>query len=593
MDDLEEIKKRVELVDFVSQYLTLKKAGSNYKAPCPFHQERTPSFMVSPEKQIFKCFGCGESGDIFGFLMKMEGLNFPEALQVLADRAGVILAKSKSKKEFQQEKDLKSRIYKINKISSQVYQKILLEHASAKQARDYLKKRQIKDQSIKDFMIGYAPQKAVLQEFLQKRGFTNREINQAGNPERFKNRLIFPITDQMGNPVGFTGRVLDSDPPAGGPKYLNTSETNIFHKSRLVYALSQAKQAIKEKQSAIIAEGQMDVIASHQVGIKNVVASSGTSLTDDHLQILSRYCQTVIFAFDEDLAGYNAAKKAIFMAIAKGLNVKMILMPPGFKDIGELVEKDAKLWQEISQKPVSVLDWLINKTFAKYSSQLTGAEKKEIAKEILPYLAIIPDQIEQDHYIRVLAKKLATGENIIIDALSRIKTSTKLSDKNKSIAGKKISTEENLLGLLLTFPQLMEKAAVKLDYQDFLDEDIKQVYKLIQSCYTVNICPDQSHNSDQQKNCDITKNIHQCLSKKLPADLGNKIKSLTLEIAVLFADYASEDLEKELQANIRLVLQNKKDRLKEKFAQAIKEAEAKGDREKVKTILAEFQNVLK
>lgn len=588
-DNIEEIKKRLDIVDFISQYLTLKKAGVNYKAPCPFHQERTPSFMVSAEKQIFKCFGCGESGDVFSFLMKMEGLNFPEALEILANRTGIILEKSRSKEEYQKEKDSKSRLYKINKIAAQVYHKILLEHTLAEGARQYLKKRQINQQTIKEFMIGYAPNQPILEQFLQKRGFSNEELHQAGNPDRFKNRLIFPISDQMGNPVGFTGRVLNSEDQ---PKYLNTPETSIFHKSRVVYALNITKSTVKESKSVIISEGQMDVISSYQAGIKNVVAASGTALTDDHLEILARYCQTVIFAFDEDLAGNNAAKKAISMAIAKGLNVKMILLPQGFKDIGEVVEKDPKLWQEISQKPISVLDWLINKTFSKYDRELTGIDKKEIAKEILPFLAIIPDQIEQDHYIRILAKKLITGENIIIDALARIKKSAKPQKQYQQSISKKVSTEENLLGLLLAYPQMIDKIIAKIDYQDFLEEDIKQVYKLIQSCYTVNICSDKT-NDGREKSCDNQKNIHQCLNKKLPLAISNKVKSLTMEINVLFVDYPLEDIEKELQSNIKQILQNKKDRLKDKFAQAIKDAEAKGDLKKVKTLLAEFQNALK
>lgn len=586
-DNVEEIKKRLDIVDFISGYLTLKKAGVNYKASCPFHSEKTPSFMVSAERQIYKCFGCGESGDIFSFLMKMEGLNFPEAIEMLANRAGVIIDKHINKEVYQKEKDNKSRLYKINKLAAQVYHKILLEHSSASQARDYLKKRKLSTETINVFNIGYAPTKPILEQFLHDRGFSYEEIHSAGNPDRFKNRIIFPITDQMGNVLGFTGRVIN---PADQPKYLNTPETNIFHKGRILYGLDIAKQSIKQDKNAVIVEGQMDVISSHQAGVKNVVASSGTALTSDHLDVLSRYSNNIIFAFDQDLAGEQAAKKSIMMAISKGLNAKTIIIPKGFKDAGEIVEKDPKLWQKTIIDSVHVLDWIIQRTFIDKKDNLSGQEKKEIAQNIIPFISIIPDQIEQEHYIKILTSKLDTKEGLIIDAINKInKTSVK---KDKVVNRNTLSPGENLVGLLLAYPNLITEVINKLDYKEFSDQKLAQIYKLLQSCYTKDSCPAIS-GDNMTKKCDNSHAIIKCFQTKLSKDVSAKLDYLLFEIQTAYQDFSSEDVVIELNKNITRIKSIFREDIKDHFAKAIKQAENQGDIKKVKELLKEFQNALK
>lgn len=585
-DDIEEIKKRLDIVDFISGYLTLKKSGVNYKAPCPFHQEKTPSFMVSPEKQIFKCFGCSESGDIFSFVMKMEGLNFPEAIELLANRAGVIIEKSKSKEEYQKEKDVKSRLYKINKLAAQVYHKILLEHSSAKIARDYLKKRKISSQTIKDFILGYAPTKSVLEEFLRSRGFSSNEIYQAGNPDRFKNRLIFPISDQMGNVVGFTGRILD---PNDQPKYLNTPETAIFHKSRVLYGLNLAKQTIKQEKNALIVEGQMDVISSHQSGVNNAVATSGTALTESHLDILSRYSPNITFAFDQDEAGSAASKKSLQMAITNGLNAKIVVFPEGFKDAGEIVEHDPDLWKSTVQKSQNGLDWFFHETFKPFGAKnLSGQDKKEIARQILPFIAIIPDAIEKQHYIKALTNKLDSKENLIIDALNRITKITK--NKEVQTSQKSLSPEDNLVGLVLAFPDLIKRVVQKIDYIELLDQDLAKIYKHLEICYTKDSCPD----AKTQKTCNSGQNIIKCLKSKLADDkLMARLESLLLEIETTYRNFSKEELELEIEKNILRVKKTQKELVKEKFAKAIKTAESAGNIQEVKKLLQEFQNAIR
>ncbi|MBI3261114.1 DNA primase [Candidatus Berkelbacteria bacterium] len=375
MTDVEEIKAKIDIVDFIGQYVTLKKAGSNHKAPCPFHQERTPSFMVSRDKQIFKCFGCGESGDVVSFLMKQENLEFREALQILADKVGVQLEKSKPKAVYEEEKNTKNRLLAINALAAELYHKILRDHPIAQGARDYLSERKLTNETIKQFMIGYAPRKDVLTQLLSQRGFTTQEIRAAGSPEMFHHRITFPIFDQIGNVVGFSCRALD---PQDEPKYLNTRETALYNKSRIIYGLHQAKQAIKHAAQAVVVEGQMDVVASHQAGVPTAVASSGTALTEDHLRILARLTPTVVFAFDADEAGLKAAMSAIELALPQELVVRLVDFPSGIKDTGELVASDPKAWPELvsAARPFTGQRSMVSLSSAPISKKTTSCYTK-------------------------------------------------------------------------------------------------------------------------------------------------------------------------------------------------------------------------
>jgi DNA primase len=340
MNEVEEIKAKIDIVDLLSNYLTLKKAGANWKSICPFHQEKTPSLMVSREKQIFKCFGCGAGGDIFEFIKLIEHLEFPEALKLLAERCGVTLEKRKPLPG--EAPDQKTKLFQINDLSARFFHKILLDHPVGQEALNYLKIRKINPQTIKNFLLGYAPQKEVLGNWLRTKGFTTQEIAQAGSPDRFRNRLIFPITNPLSKVIAFTGRILN---PHDQPKYLNTPDTPIFHKSHVLYGLEKAKMAIKEKDQVILVEGQMDVISSYQAGITNVVASSGTALTEEHLKILSRYTPNIVFAFDQDSAGTEASKRAIDLAIKQDFNVRLAFLRE-VKDPGEAIEKDPQIFIE-------------------------------------------------------------------------------------------------------------------------------------------------------------------------------------------------------------------------------------------------------
>lgn len=548
MDEIEEIKQRIDIADLVGHYVTLKKAGANFKGLCPFHHERSPSFMVNAERQMFKCFGCQKGGDIFTFIQEIEHIEFGDALRMLADRANVTLTPRKQPKPGQAPSE-KSRYYQINEAASLFFHHLLTGHSVGKAALEYLRDRKITDATIKEWRIGYAPRKKVLTELLLKKGFTKEEIERAGKPDMFYERIIFPIFDVMGNVVGFTGRILGQ----GEPKYLNTPESPIFHKSRILFGLEKAKKAIKETNRVILSEGQMDVIGAHQAGTENVVATSGTALTQDHLRILSRYEADIVFAFDADSAGQTATKKAIEMAAADQLPIKIIPIPAPHKDIGDIVEKQPDLWRELSAKPVPAIQWQIDTVLSKYrhkniERKLSIDEKKRVAKEVVPVLVRISDPIEQAHYIQVLARRLDVKEDIIQQAMNQLKPKdSRFGNKNAPIETvrerRQLSTEETLLGLLELTP------AIRTQHPD--------LYSELKAWYTQSI----------QDLIFLVQEQYRGLS---PAEVQ-------AEIVLLIARYT----------------EHKRDSLKADFAVRIRDAEQSGDREQVKKLLAEFQHLIK
>ena len=579
MDEVEQIKQRLDIVELISSYLTVKKAGASYRALCPFHNEKTPSMMISPEKQIFKCFGCGEGGDVFSFVMKMENLNFPETLEMLAQRTGVKLSRRTPEKTEQEakEKDRKTRLFQINALSAQVFHKILLTHSSGKEALAYLKKRKLTQQTMNDFMIGYAPSSRFMNAFLKKKGFTDLEITAAGSPDRFYKRIIFPITDVMGNTLGFTGRVLD---PNIQPKYLNTPETIIFHKGRILYNLVRARGDIKLEKTTVVVEGQMDVISSFQAGVKNVVATSGTALTEEHLQALYRYTPNITFAFDSDTAGLNTAKKAYEMALTYGFNVKMVdLNKPasqtgGFKDPGEMIEADPKLWVNAVKTAQPVIDWYFNLSFRE-NQDFSSQQKKEIAKELLPVIHKIPDSIEQAHYVEILAKKLGVPDKIIFDVLNKVVSAkTKKSESPSTLIQKKILPEEILIGVLVKHQEVLEESIKNITSDDFTDSWSREVYSLVLNWY-----------NESSKKDKLLQNLELNL-KKLDFD---KLEMILMEVE---RDYANEAplVAKDIIVRIK---QQKREKLKERFAREISLAESQGDKEKLKSLMKEFQDAIR
>jgi DNA primase len=544
MSEIEDVKSRIDIVDLVGQYVTLKKAGANYKGLCPFHHERTSSFMVNPERQIFKCFGCDKGGDAFTFIQEIESIEFGDALRMLADRAGIVLQPKSSPKPGEAPSE-KSRYYSINMLASQLFHKLLTDHPVGQQGRDYLKNRGITEATIAHWRIGYAPRKKVLHDWLRQKGYTDEEIQRSGKPDMFYDRIMFPIGDVIGNVVGFTGRILGQ----GEPKYLNTPESAIFHKSRVLFGLEQAKKSIKEKKQVIITEGQVDVISAHQAGTENVVATSGTAITQDHLRILSRYEADIVFAFDSDKAGEAATKKAIEMAIADSLSVKVIPLPAPYKDIGEIVQKNPKAWLALASKPVPAVEWQIESVFMKYRQgvidrKLSVDEKKVVSKELIPILRRVPNIIEQAHYIQLVAKRLGVREETIQQAINQGQGTAPAATPTQAAKQRRaLNNEEALLGLLELSPNARTK------YQN--------LYTSLKSWYTEPINDLIFAAQEQYK--------------------GLSPSEILAEIALLQQRFNEQQ----------------KDRLKADYAEKISNAETSGDRESVKKLLAEFQKLIK
>ena len=362
MDAVQEIKSRLNIEDVLSEYVQLKRTGSNFKGLSPFSNEKTPSFIVSPEKQIWHDFSAGKGGDMFTFIMEVESVDFKGALELLARKAGVDLEQYQKSNTGASGAD-KERLYKANELAARFYQTQL---KASKKAFEYLvKKRQFSKETILDFQIGYSPNNgAALTEYLQKKGFSAAELKSAGLSivrsgqamDMFRGRVMIPLCDGFGRPIGFTARLLDDQDNA--PKYINTPSTKLYDKSRHVYGLHLAKKAIKDSKFSVLVEGNLDVIASHQVGQKNVVATAGTALTEYQLKNLARLAPEARLAFDQDQAGLTATERAIPIASKTGLNLEIIVIPSG-KDPDELIKKDPKLWEEAIGKSQPAFDWLL------------------------------------------------------------------------------------------------------------------------------------------------------------------------------------------------------------------------------------------
>ena len=400
-DAKEEIRARLPIEDVVSQYIELKRAGRTLKGRSPWGVDKTPSFMVSPEKGIWHDFSANKGGDIFSFIMEVEGITFREALEKLAAQAGVEL--KKYDKSDEKNARLKMRAKEANELACKYYQVCLAKNKAVCEYVFY--GRKLNRNTIVEFRIGYAPNtKNSLVEFLKKRGYSVDEAKEAGlinrfNGDLFKGRMMIPFLDaNTGEVIGFTGRIIEK----GEPKYLNTPETRLFNKGRFIFGLSQAKEAIRKNNFVVIVEGNMDVISSHQAGVKEAVATSGTAMTENHLKILSRFTTDIRLAYDGDEAGIKAAERAIMLAGKIGISLSVISDYGKAKDPDELIKIDPKLWQECVENRMPAVDW-------KYENKLnlmTGPGKKEYSDMAMKIISYIEDPVEKKHYEQLVARKL-------------------------------------------------------------------------------------------------------------------------------------------------------------------------------------------
>ena len=410
---IDEVRASSDIVNVVSDYVRLRKQGNNYVGLCPFHNEKTPSFMVSGDKQIFRCFGCGEGGNVISFIMKTEKISFPEAVRFLANRAGITIPEEDDPVKNARLKEL-NEAYEINELVKDFYQYILVNHPVAGEARSYLKKRGLTEETIDKFQIGFAPPSwDGLLHFLNKKGYAPEKLEKLGvvlarskgKPgfyDRFRNRIMFPIWDIRGKVVGFGGRVLDDSVP----KYLNSPETILFNKSHLLYGINKAAESIRREDQAIIVEGYLDVITCHQAGISNVVASLGTAFTREQGKLLLRYSQAVIMAYDSDAAGVHATMRGWQLLDDLGCRVRVVSIPDG-KDPDEFIRTHGadEFRRVVRQGAQTLSEFNTDRAMEKYD-MATLEGKFKIASEVIPSITNISNEIEKNEAIMRLAKRL-------------------------------------------------------------------------------------------------------------------------------------------------------------------------------------------
>jgi len=554
--NVEQIKERLSIVDVISSYIKVEKAGINFKAKCPFHNEKTPSFFISPTRQSFYCFGCGEKGDIFSFVEQFEGLDFKGALKLLADRAGVKLEYDRG--SFSDGKAGREKIFQILEEATGYFETNL---KSNDEAINYLQKRGVAEKTRVVFRLGYAPDEwRLLLTHLKNKKFAESDLEKAGlikksetggnYYDRFRGRIIFPIADSAGRIVGFSGRILKGKPEDA--KYLNSPETELFAKSRILYGLDKAKAEIRRRDFAVLVEGQMDLLMSHQAGVANAVASSGTALTDEHINLLKRFSNRLLLVFDPDEAGFKAALRGAGLALTRGLEVKVAVLPKGL-DPADLILRNPADWKDALKNAIFLIDFLLAKILNK------GYDKRQLAKavekEVLPYIASLKSRIEQSHYISEIADKANIKEEALWVELR----------KAVPVIGKK---EEND-----TLKKPAEKE--KLNRRELLE---RRLFGLLFA------------EKDKKLENEL-KNIFDAVEFKTALEFWQPFREeIIFEVEEILGDGISEGEIAELLANL------KNEMLREKFLQKTKElaeAEKTGETTRAKELMEECQELSK
>lgn len=485
-NQVEEVKSKTDIVSIIGEYVDLKKAGRNYKANCPFHGEKTPSFMVSPELQIYKCFGCSRSGDVFTFLEEQEGMSFGEALKYLAEKAGIKLVSN-----FDDKTSDKEVIYRINDTALNFYKYVLRDHPQGKKAYAYLlNDRKLKKETMDKFQIGYSPfTPGVLPSYLMnKKKFKLKDLETAGLVsqgrgkvyDRFGGRVVFPLSDHRGQVVGFAGRLLPWDKRDTG-KYINSPETPVYHKSKILFGLDLVKADIRTAKYAVIVEGELDMISSWQNGLKNVVAIKGSALTEDQIRLLSRFTSKIILCLDSDFAGDEASRRGAILASNMGMDVKVATLV-GFKDPDEAAKGDAEVLKKAILNAADIWDFLINSVISKYD--LSGSGKSKISREVIPMLGMIKDRIVQAHYVEMVARKLSVPFETVVGQISNTGAAPEKAEKESTSQNeektRKQLLEERFLALLLLFDrkEIKNQDVVEIFSDPYLKRFISELSKI-------------------------------------------------------------------------------------------------------------------
>jgi len=573
-DAKEEVRARLNIEDVIGEYVQLKRAGRNFKGLSPFSAEKTPSFYVSPDKHIWHDFSSNKGGDVFTFVMEVEGVDFREALELLARKAGVDLSiyDTKGSQAIAQRK---KRLLLAHDLAANYYQQSLIKN---QHAIDYVfKKRGLSKQIVQDFRIGYAPTSGdALVQFLSKKGFSAEELSQAGLVNRFggdmfRGRMTVPLMNGVGQVIGFTARILVDDPKA--PKYLNTPQTLLYDKGRHVFGLSQAKEAIRNNDYAVIVEGNLDVVSSHQAGITQVVATAGTAMTEQHLRALVRLSGHARLAFDADKAGLAATERAIPIAQAVGIDLTIISLPEGVKDPDDLIQKNPKLWQQAIDAAQPVVDWILAQ-YSKREDLTTAAGKRGFTTAALSVVRTLQDVVEQEHYlpkiaehtgssIEVLRDKLASIDKPATQTLRRIVTPTKTEQDTSGY-------QDNLLAAAL-IDGATHDLFRQVDLETFIGEERRAVAHYL-----------AEHGGKALKDT--------------PKDLQKHdtyVKILLLRADARYADWNDQDRYFETARLLRQVATAHKKKQKDALTEQLRDAETVGDDAKAGEIRSLINNLIK
>ena len=600
---VEEIKNKLNVLDVISSYIKLTKTGINYRGVCPFHSEKSPSFFVSPTRQMWHCFGCGAGSSIFDFIMRIEGVEFGNALRILANKAGVEL-----KKENPQLRTERTRLHEICDLACKFFEKQLDGSVIGKEVEDYLVGRGITKDSIKKWRVGYSPDTwNGLTDFLISKGYSRDEVIKAGlaikkdnqstggndSYDRFRGRIMFPVFDLNSAVVGFGGRVFKQQNETA--KYINTPQTVLYDKSGVLYGLNNAKVAIRKNNQCVVTEGYTDVIMCHQAGFDNTVASSGTALTQKHLVILKRYSDNLVLAFDMDVAGDSATKRGINLAQEQGFNIKIIGSYGEGKsksDPADIIKKDSKIWEESVAGAKSIMDYYFDSAFAKFDKN-SPSGKKDIGLIVLPAIKRLQNKIEQSHWIQKISQMLQVKEDVVIEELGKIVVNQSnveepVKEAKEELVFDKIPEnqrkrliEEKILTLVIKNPahvEFIDETHLDL-FSDKIGDFIKKVKNLL------NLPKDIVEKEQEDKNF---KNIIESVVSS-DSDFKNFVAALVLK-----DDYV---VESESEEEMKLcLLQLKNIELKDKLnniSESIRSAELQNDQEKVNNLIEEFNKLIK
>ena len=557
-DAKEEVRSRLNIEDVIGEYVQLKRAGRNFKGLSPFSGERTPSFIVSPEKNIWHDFSSNKGGDVFSFIMEVEGIDFRGALELLAQRAGVDLSvyDSEGSQEFARQK---RRLLEAHELAARYYQQSLLQN---NRALEYVfQKRGLSKDIVQTFKLGYAPDSGdALVRFLTKKGFSKDELDRGGLMNRyggdlFRGRMMVPLMDASGRVIGFTGRIITDEPNA--PKYLNTPETPLYNKGRHVFGFSQAKEPIRKSDYAVIVEGNLDVVSSHQAGITQVVATAGTAITEAHLKALVRLTPNVRLAFDGDAAGLAATERAIPIAQAVGIDLTIINLPLTAKDPDELIQQDPALWQKAIDDSENVVDWLLTQ-YTKREDMTAPIGKRRFTTAALTVVRALDDAVEQEHFMQKIAAYTSTTLETVKEKLS----TTPDEDRPRELRPVHVSEEskpdpaahqDSMLALALVDPSSRELLA-EVSEEMLATDERKEVLRYIRNA---------------------TETV-QSTPKELQ-DYETYVKILLLRADARYGEWSDEDRYLEAARLVRLTITEHKQIQKDALTKSLRDAEDNGN----------------